>query len=220
MQEAHIDYNAIVAQKTLDERLAALRREVARCEYVCLTDAIAYYDFGGAMMFLYLADDEINNMREGKQRRWKIQVVRDEWGNPPVPGEFVERRIQKKPVDAAGRKLKSRAINDAKRRGTWERDFVEIRRFEIDDRGCIECSYDDAGWFLSEFGMHYDQSGVAICGRKEISGGPCKAPDGKQKHIWYWRYQEAPPWVYEKLPLITGDKPHRGKRASVDSKEK
>jgi hypothetical protein len=207
-----IDYNAIWSQKTEDAKWTALENEVERVGHVCLSDTLTHLNSGGYMMLEWLGNQELQNIRAGTEMRWKIRAIQDEWGNKYKPGDKVTRRIQKPLKDKAGRKYRSNAINDFIRRGTFEKMFIELREFVVDDKGCIDCSYDDAAWFLTEFGTHYN-SGVALCGRRELSSGPCKAPDGSERHIRYWRFSEAPQEVYEQLPALKKTR----KRASSPS---
>lgn len=213
MDRPRVDYNAIVTQRTLDGRIEAMMREIEKSGYVCLTDAISHYEFGGALMLERLMRDHEDKMPTGEQRRWKLFVMRDEWGNAPKPGEKIVRAVMRKRVDAAGRKMRSRAINDMKRRGTYDKQFVHKREFVVDDKGCIECTIDDAAWFLMEYGVNFESPTEALCGRREISGSPCRAPDGSFKHVWYWRYYEAPPWVYDKMPSISNPEKTRKPRS-------
>lgn len=196
-----INYFDVVARKTATDRMQALLAEIEKADYICLTDAIVHMNQGGAMMLPWLADDEINGLRSGRPRKFKIQVLRNEWGVTPPELKTVERKITRPLKDSAGRPLTSRMIADMKRRGDFEKRYIETRVFPIDEKGCIECTYEDAASFLQDYGVHFE-SGVAICGRRETSSGPCKAPDGQQRHVWYWRYKEAPPEVYERLPIL------------------
>lgn len=196
-----IDYNVINSAKNTDGRMSALEAEVARCGYVSLTDALAHPDMCGPVMLAWLQQDEAKNMRTGQQQKWHIQVLTDEWGNKPSKGGIVKRKLALPPVDKAGRTLRSNVVKDMQRRGTWERDYVETREFVIDEKGCIECSYDDAVYFLSQYGIHFETR-AGLCGRREISSRQCKSPEGGMKYIRYWRYVEAPPWVYKDLDKI------------------
>ena len=196
-----IDYNAIWSQRTEDGKWDALENEVERVGHVCLSDTLTHLSSGGYMMLEWLGKQEEQNMRAGTEMRWKIRAIQDEWGNEYKPGDKVVRKITKPYRDKAGRKYRSNAINDFKRRGVYDKMFVEKREFIVDDKGCIDCSYDDAAFFLTEFGTHY-ASGEALCGRRELSSGPCKAPDGSEKHVRYWRYSEAPQDVYDNLPSL------------------
>jgi len=196
-EDHHINYSYITAPRTLDARLEALDRELDRVEYVSLTDAIAHMNYGGTLV--------MEAMSKEPSRKFKVQVLCDVWGNPPVPGEIVTRKIKKKLVDRAGRKLRSNAVNAMKRQGSFEKRYIEKREFVIDEKGCIECGYEDAGWLLSTHGIHYE-SREGLGGHRELSSGPSKAPDGSLRHIHYWRYAEAPPWVYDKLPNLTETK--------------
>ncbi len=176
MENKRIDYSIIVARRTADDKIKTLKAEIARCGEILLTDAIVNMDRGGALMMKWLEEDEQRGLRAGAPRKWKLRVLRNEWGEEPPALKFIERRVMLPLKDEAGRTLRSRVINDMKRRGDFDRTFMQTRRYEIDDKGCIECTYEDAGWFLQEFGKHFE-TGIAICGRRELSGGPCKAPD-------------------------------------------
>lgn len=196
-----VNYGVINQAKNESQRIDLLEAEIKKVDYICLTDAIAHPDMCGPVMLNYLQNEEIQNMRMGTQHKWKIQVIRDEWGEPPVKGGVIIREIMKPLVDKTGRMLTSKVINDMRRRGSFEEKFIEKREFVIDSMGCVECSYDDAVYFLTTYGVHFE-TGHALCGYKELSSGPCRAPGGGMKHVWYWRYKEAPPWVYSKLEKI------------------
>lgn len=202
----HINYSYICAPRTVDARLNALDQEISRVGYISLTDAIAHYKYGGTMVMETLAAE-----RQTPARTWKIRVLKDEWGNVPKPGDVVTRRIQRQLRDRAGRKLRSTAVNDMKRRGTFDKQFVDEHKFVVDNKGCIDCTYEHAAHFLTVHGVHYE-SKAAMGGHREMSSAPCKAPDGSMLHIHYWRYEEAPPWVYETLPDIGEQSDNRPKR--------
>lgn len=195
--DRHINYSYICAPRTVDARLQALDNEIDRVGYICLTDAIAYQTYGGTMVMETLATE-----RKTPKRTWKIRVLKDEWGNPPKPGDVLVRKIQRPLRDRAGRKMRSTTIKDMKRRGTFEKNYIEKHEFKVDNKGCIECEYEHAAWFLSTYGIHYETR-AALGGHREFSSEPCKSPSGGMLHVHYWRYEEAPPWVYETLPDIS-----------------
>jgi len=197
----HINYAFITAPRTMDARLEALDQEIERVESVLLTDAITHDRYGGA-----LVSETLANEPAFKDAKWKIRVLKDEWGNPPKPGDLVVRKIQRNLVDRAGRKLRSNAVNAMKRQGSFEKKYIDKREFVVDDKGCIECGYGDAIWFLRVRGVHY-KTGEGLGGFREHSSGPCKSPNGDLLHIHYWRYSEAPPWVYADLPDLEKTKP-------------
>ena len=223
-EDHHINYAYIVAPRTVDARLSALDQEIERVEHVLLTDAITHMEYGGALVLETLAKEQVH-----KNIRWKIRVVKDEWGNAPKPGDVVTRRIQRKLVDRAGRKLRSNAVNAMKRQGGFEKRYIDKREFVVDDKGCIDCGYEDAAWLLSTHGIHY-KTNEGLGGHREHSTSPKEAPNGQMLHRHHWRYSEAPPWVYNELPTLDStepkkkrghtpdpdDKPHADKAAAVD----
>ena len=194
-----INYSLIANQSSTDGRLRALEDEIDRADYICLTDAVLNLGNCGELMMEWLGTEEKNNTSLENRRNFKIKILTDEWGNEVLPGEYLVRKKMKPLVDIGGRKLRSNAINDMKRCGTFDKQYIEERKFKVDKDGCITCGFEDAGWFLSEYGVNFDTDPKQpVCGRKEFSGGPCKAPDGKMKITHYWRYEEVPPWTEEK----------------------
>jgi hypothetical protein len=199
-----IDYNKIATQTGRENKIQAAEDEIARVGYVCLTDAISHPDQCGNLVLVWLEDNERSFGTEPKQR-FKIKVRCDAWGDKPNPGDIVERKIMKPLTDRSGNLLRNNVINDMRRRGTFEKQFIEVRKFEVDEKGCIDCGYNDAVFFLTEFGVHFETH-AAICGRREVGGSPSKCPDGGMKHVRYWRYEEVPPNVYDKLPSLKRSK--------------
>ena len=232
MEKAHIDWSRIYSAPNSDAALTALDSEIERVGYVCLTDCFANINRGGAGVLQRLdpasayIDGALTPLDDAAERRYKILVMRDEWGNVPQPGDKVIHKIAKPFKDARGRRLPSK--NPYLRDGTYERKFMNVREYTVDERGCIECDYRSAAFFISQYGVHYDPKGGAVCRRKELSGGTCRVmgPDGApiplldgngnqmvdangnprfvEKYVWYWRYKEVPPWDYENLPLRGG----------------
>jgi hypothetical protein len=196
-----VDYGVINAARTENQRLELLEQEIERVGYICLTDALVHPDQCGSLMLAWLQNEETRNMRSGTQRKWMIKVIRDAWGKELKPGDFVTRKIMLPLKDRAGRLLTSRVLNKMRQRGAFDKTFIEERKFKVDEKGCIECSYDDAVYFLVDYGVHFETR-HAITGRREMSSGPCKAPDDTMRHVWYWRYEEAPPWVYSRLKKL------------------
>jgi hypothetical protein len=207
----------IISHRTAEERQNALEKEIERVGYVSLTEAYLNLNSGGTIMLEWLGKDETANMRVGTARKFKIRAHHNEWGEEYKPGDIIVRKVQKPLRDKGGRKLRNNAVMDLKRRGLFEKEFVETRTFNVDEKGCIEAYFEDAGWFISEYGFHWDGGG-AICGRREMSREPCKAPDGSLKHVRYWRFSEAPPEIYKTLPnLKKKGRPKKQKEETNDN---
>jgi hypothetical protein len=212
--EQRIDFNRCLDHRTLDGKLTAFDKEIERVGYVCLTDAIAHRGSGGEYLLEMLGDEYKD--RAVEPRKWKLKVLCNEWGDILKPGDIVERKVTRQFRDRAGRKLRSRAVNQMIIRGGYEKAFVQTFRFEVDEKGCIECDFESAGDFLMDYGVHFETK-EGLGGRRELSGGPCKAPDGSMKHVRYWRYEEAPPWVYDKMPSLT--KKRKRKQSNPENPE-
>ena len=194
-----IDYEAIDRKGRKESRIAAANEAALDVDYICITDAYANLERGGQEILEILARRELESIQTGRVDRFKIRVLRDEWGNTPPELRVVEREIMR-PLKTPGKKnLTLKQIGRMKRRGTFKRNYIIRRTFDIDSDGCIDCTYSDASYFLSQYGVHFDPGiDEPITGRKEISGGQCKSPDGSMRHVWYWRYAEVPPWMQKK----------------------
>lgn len=214
-----IDYNTIWTQQTENGKWVALKNEVARVGYVDITDVYTHLNSGGWMMLAYLDRQEQEGLRTRSEHRWKLRAICDEWGNEYKPGDVVVRKINKPFRDEAGHKLRSNAMNDMRRRGTFERDFVEVREFVVDEKGCIDCSYQDASHFISEFGVSYHDHSQALCGRRKETAEPCRAPDGSMRPIQYWRFYEVPPDEYDRMEPLNKPKQGYKKSSKDDAKE-
>lgn len=214
-----INYPVLAQIRNGSQRAEALEQEIAKCDYLCLTDCFANPELGGPLTLQWLDEEAKRDAPSGRMRKFRIRVLRDEWGNQPPDITSVERVITLPLITRDGKQLSSRVLNDMRRRGDFERRYIVRRKYDLDEKGCFEAGYEDAGWFLSTYGIHFDSKiALPTNGRRELSASPCRAPDGSMKYIWYWRYEEAPPWVYDELPVLgTKDKPQRGRpRSSVD----
>lgn len=209
--DKQIDYAMIAGQSQRSMRIEIAEREIERVgiENVTISDALVNRDRGGGHILEYLERVESQGMFDQStgyhnpalKPKYILRVLRNEWGDePPTVREVLLKRMR--PYrDKSGRKLTTRAVNDIRRRGGGAQ-FEEVRRFEVDSRGCISCEYRDAATLLTQSGVHYN-SGFAITGKRETSRSPSKAPDGNMRTIWYWLYKEVPPWEYESLPVLT-----------------
>ena len=148
----------------------------------------------------------------GRPFEWKILVRRDEWGNAPAPGEKVARRvpINRKFLDNNdARYTHSTQINQAKVDGSYPDRFEESREYEVDEKGCITCHFDDAGYFLFNWGIHH-KTNRGMCSKPEYSTEPVLSPSGDKLHVHYWRYSEVDADDYRQLP--NREAPKRKKR--------
>ena len=131
--------------------------------------------------------------------KWKILVRRDEWGNVLQPGDVVKRVIPINRKNRDNQPVSSDLFNRAKIRGSFEAEYEYAVEYVVDDKGCIECSFSDAGYFLFNWGVHH-KTNLGMTTKREQSEEPCKAPNGNMLHVWYWRYSEVDREDYEKLP--------------------
>lgn len=209
-----IDYAKIAMQPTIAARKATALEEIERVDYVIMTDAFLETNRGGQFVMQLLGETEKKELLRGRPtRKYRIRAIKDEWGNPYWPGDVVRRKIEEPKKDIEGQKYTNRALKKWRISGEYDKMFVSYNEYVVDKKGCIECTFEDAGFFLMDHGIHYE-TGFAICGRKEMTRDPCKAPNGQMLHIHNWLYQEVPPWIYDTLPKLVKPKPEskRGKK--------
>lgn len=119
--------------------------------------------------------------------KFKIKVIRDEWGKELKPGDKVYHKSMKPNKRLADNDMKA----NAKRMGTYEKDFLNVRAFEIDKDGCITCRFESAVYFLNNYGIHA-LTDMPVTNKQELSRNASKDKSGKlTRHIWYWRYKEV-----------------------------
>ncbi len=151
---------------------------------------------------------------------WRLHVVRDEWGNVGLPGDIIYYREQKLLEWEPGKPLTSHDINMAKINGTYERDWIEVYEYEVDEKGCITLGFLHAARLLNLFGIHSRSGAVmSIHKDREHSADPVRTyKDGQKLHAWYWRYKEADRDYYAALPKLTPrdekEDPRRGYEAA------
>lgn len=103
-------------------------------------------------------------------------------------------------------------MNAAMIDGSFSERFEANRRYVVDEKGCIQCRFTDAGYFLQHWGVHF-RTNRGMCGKPEISKEPCKTRTGEMLHVWYWRYAEVDAAQYAKLsPRQTDIETNRQKK--------
>ena len=144
---------------------------------------------------------------------WHIKVLRDEWGNVPGTPEWlkyhngamvVERTIPIGRIKRNGDLITPRTMSLAKRDGSYYRKFERKKQFKIDHKGCISCRYDDAVYFLNNWGYN-QKTNSSVTSKPEYSYEPVDMRDpskGQKKHIRYLRYAEKDLEDYKNLPSI------------------
>lgn len=211
------------AEKINYDRLEAFTTPVQKREYIerCfsvmdandiyLSDLFANSRKRQAVLSLLAEKDKIDRDTLQPPWTWRILVLKDEWGNVPQPGDKVERVIpvnRKRPEGPVG----SGEINASMVDGSYRRRFERVRAYTVDEKGCITVPFEDAGYFLTQYGIHY-VSRMALCGHPELSTDPVKSPVGSLMHVHYWRYAEVDAATYETLPsrAPAADQTKRGK---------
>ncbi len=170
-----------------------------------LSQCLVAFNQGGVLVMeaLALRYEKDRKLPDNMRLRWKLLVLCDEWGNPPIPGEIVYRREQLPLEHERGKPLTSEEINIDKMNGVYEDKWVRKVPYTIDEKGCITVEFEDTSFFLTVYGVH-GKSGAAISiHKKEHSSDVVDTPGGQKLHAWYWRFKEQDAEMYAKLPKIT-----------------
>lgn len=185
-----IDWEAIRNGRSLEDKRRIALGELRKCDgHIVISDCLANKKRDG-VIFLEILDSKIA-MRDHVPR-YKLRILRDQWGDPPVPGEDHVWRAGTRNRDEFGRKMGSLEIRERMRRG--DNSHLVYHSAVIDQDGCITVPYEDAAMLLNHFGVHYS-SGEPLTGLREMSREPTKrASDGAMKIQHNWRYVEVPPW--------------------------
>ena len=206
------EITACRTQDEIDRKVASIMAECEKTEPPFISDLIVGISDGGQAIMKALGDRELREleMQDGDRFRWKIKVLCDEWGNAPQPGDAVERVVMKGLYKRDGVPVGSTVMSRAKVDGSYSDRFENRYKYVVDDKGCVECGFTAAGYFLNVYGVH-SITGYSLTTKLEHSGGPSKAPDGQMLHVHYWRYKEMDKAMYEALPkLKKDDNPKRG----------
>lgn len=196
-----INYDRIKNEVDKTRRIMRAQEELAKFtpdNPPYLSDVYLNLDEGGQAILIALEEQE--NLRGQQPFKWKIEVIKDEWGNVPQPGEKLIRAIPKNRKNRDGVPVGSREFNNAMVRGSYADEFEDRIEYVIDDKGCIECTFSDAGYYLFNWGIH-GKTRRGMCNKREYSGEPCKAPNGDKIHVHYWRYAEMDKDMYAALPV-------------------
>lgn len=187
MESKKIDYEAITAGTSPERKRRIAQEQIRRVGYVAISDALVNRDRDSIIVLQVL--DAMSE--SGALPLYKLKIVRDAQGNPPVHGEIYQWKWQVKTRDDFGTKYDTRKINEMLRRG--DDDHVVYHAAKIDKDGCITIPYKDAAMLLANHGIHYE-SRMPISGMREHSRDPVVTESG-QRHTWNWLYMEVPPWT-------------------------
>ncbi|MFA5377724.1 MAG: hypothetical protein WC455_18380 [Dehalococcoidia bacterium] len=191
-----------------NSRFQFVERELAKLQKndpPFISDCIIRADSFGGYVLKVLSEDELKCLTARIPGfRWRIRAHRTEWGSVPKPGEYVIRTFPINRKNRDEQPVSADVINTSISDGSYRERFEMEKKFLIDDKGCIECGYDDAAFFLINNGMH-SKTKTAICRHPEHSTEPCKSPSGQMLHVWYWRYSEIDEKDYANLPVLASN---------------
>ncbi|MCK5610766.1 hypothetical protein KAR91_53330 [Candidatus Pacearchaeota archaeon] len=200
-----LDADEVKKRTDKTDRREYIHEQIAACkkgEAIQISDLIVNAGkWGGAALICLSQDAKSKRDDDEQQMRWNIKVKRDEWGNELGPGDVVLRKTQKILKDRSGHLISPMEMSRALQDGSYDKRFVKVKEFKIDNYGCIECNFEDAVHFLNIWGLHCE-TGRALTTKKETSKEPVNAPNGQKLHCHYWRYQEMTEDQYAKLPEL------------------
>lgn len=198
MERINFDDIAIHPDSTVRQR--KLLEQMDKCkEGVLITDCLANDKRGGLQVMQILQKTKPN-------RRYKIRVLKDMWGDPVKPGDTIEWHFATAHRDPFGKKITNAYKKDLIRRGAI-REIETWHDATVDKHGCIDVPFEDAAILLNTRGVHFE-SKEPLCRMKETA-----SPSNKRLQH-YWLYEEVPPWEYEKL-----NKPKRKKQSTTKTND-
>jgi hypothetical protein len=187
------------------ERAEYIDEQIDKCKEddpIQLSDLIVNAGTWGGTALVCLGNLRQDRLQRGdKQMLWKLKVVRDEWGNKLSVGDKVIKKTQKSLLDRNKQPIKPNVMSHAIQDGSYEQQFFQTKEFEVDKKGCIECDFHDAVYFLNVWGLH-SETRRALTTKKEMSREPVNAPNGQKLHCHYWRFQEMTKAQYDNLPNV------------------
>ena len=206
---SEIQAAANTSPEALKQKLDEIIREHDETDPPYLSDILAN-PIGGQLLQVKLGNDA--QSRGGKRFRWIIKALCDEYGRPLKPGDKVSRKVREADQlysDVEEHTLwTSQQMNASMASGTFEQDFETKLEFELDDRGCFECGFDDAVYFLWCYGTHgkskrflNPQRSLGVSTEPELCG-----EGNTRRHVHYWRYTEVDNEQYEALAPLDIDK--------------
>jgi len=214
MQIKFSDIKSARSQDELDSIISEIVSTNTKESPIYLSDIIVNYNNGGGLIMKAIADRDEEDAEGGSEERilYKIKVVRDEWGNPPVPGEKVKWVINKRPKDQHGRPVTASDAAAMRITGDWDKKFKIVREYTVDNKGCISVPFQVAAAMLNVYGLHgRTMKPITKNHPIEHSTEPVETPSGEKLHVWYWRYYEVTPEEHVALPdLEKVEAPKRG----------
>ncbi|MCP4548681.1 MAG: hypothetical protein GY835_19665 [bacterium] len=198
-----IDWVALKKEENPIERSKMIQGWINRCtpnDPIFLSDCILRGSSIGLYVLEELAAAENRAIQtRGEPMLWNIFVICDKWGKEPLPGETVFKINKKSLKHANGDIIPPGERNLAIIDGSYEELFEDHRPYVVDDKGCIQCSFTDAGHFLNLWGVHA-KTNRAMVPHKKKSPEPVDHPDGGQQFEYNWLYKEMTKDMYEALP--------------------
>ena len=194
-------YKEIRKQKEQRDFVRSLASSCSAGDPIQLSDLIANKTGWGGSALMYLGTMAQRRGDVAADMTWKIKVLRDEWGNKLGPGDVVVKRTPRPLIDELGASVKPQEMSVAMLDGSYEEKYIIKTKYEVDEKGCIECGFTDAVYFMHNYGLH-EKTGRVLSTKEEHSREPVDAPNGQKLHCHYWRFQEVSKKDYEALPEI------------------
>lgn len=175
-----------------------------------MSDLIVGFNEGGIFVMEALEakykEDQAIDRPMSQRYRWRLQVLKDEWGQPVKPGDVVEHIIHRSPEHGPGKPFTAGEVSTLKLNGLYEKNWVTKIPYVVDEKGCINCGFVATSYFLQKYGIHGKSGAIISHHRVATSADPQAAPTEGFKHVHYWRFKEVDRDDYEKLAVIADRK--------------
>ena len=128
------------SQDDIDRVVAAFLKDCEAANDVpFLSDLLVNVDHGAQPVLIALANKEMGDVRRPAEKRmvWKIQVLCDEWGNKPQPGEQVEWRVRVGHYRREGIPTSAREISRSIVNGSFSERFKDVSTYTVDRKSVV-----------------------------------------------------------------------------------
>jgi len=161
-----IDFEELSKISHPEQRKTAAEAAIASVKVPCLTDALVSRKSGGQSVIMVLYDSKSAGVYDASTKRlqnpanlrWKIRAIINRDGTKPKPGDEVSYMYQEM-THVGGKRLSTTMRADMDREGDSPRRY---QTFILDSNLCFECGYDAAMYFLTQFGVHYENESKMI----------------------------------------------------------
>ena len=154
----------------------------------------------------------LRELRTDPRKRYKLYMIRGEWGEEPSPGFIVKRQFKNSLTDREGKLIPAKVLNNWKRAGIYDKKRYRYEDYKLDEKGCISVDAANAEYFLTQWGVHSDSGYPISYHPQEKTTEPVDCPYGGKRHAHYYRWKEMDAEMYDSLPVLKSEEPQANRQ--------